>query len=182
MRSRKLRRKTKETTIDVALEIDGRGTYDVAVRKQFTRHMVETLARYAGWNLRLRATGDNRHHIEEDLAIVLGRAFREALGDAPVERMAHAVVPMDDALVMAAVDIVDRPYCDAPVPDLDYVHFFRSFAMDARINLHIDILRGRDEHHIVEAAFKALGIALRLASRPTGALKSTKARVEWTKE
>lgn len=180
MRSRKLRRKTKETTIEVDLEVDGEGKYSVQIDRQFTKHMVETLARYAGWNLKLRATGDNTHHIEEDVAIVLGKAFRDALGDAPVERIAHAVVPMDDALVLTAVDIVDRPFCDAPLPDPDYVHFFRSFAMDARINLHVDILRGRDEHHIVEAAFKSLGMALKMATRRTGAMKSTKAKVEWS--
>ena len=180
MRSRKLRRKTKETTIDLTLEVDGEGKYSVEISRQFTKHMVETLARYAGWNLKLRATGDNTHHIEEDVAIVLGKAFREALGSAPVERIAHAVCPMDDALVMTAVDIVDRPFCDAPLPDPDYVHFFRSFAMDARINLHVDILRGRDEHHIVEAAFKSLGMALKQAARRTGAMKSTKAKVEWS--
>jgi len=180
VRAKKLRRKTRETSIDIALEIDGAGKYRVQTGRQFTRHMIETLARYAGWDLTLRATGDNPHHIEEDVAIALGRAFREALGDAPVERIAHAVVPMDDALVMAAVDIVDRPFCDAPLPDPDYAHFLRSFAMDARVNIHVDILRGRDEHHIVEAAFKALGTALRQAVRRTGGVKSTKARVEWS--
>ena len=180
MRSRKLRRRTKETCIEVSLEIDGAGRYDVALPRQFSRHMVETLARYAGWNLKIRAVGDNPHHVEEDVAIVLGKAFRDALGDAPVERIAHAVVPMDDALVLTAVDIVDRPFCHAPLPDPDYVHFLRSFAMDARINLHVDILRGTDEHHIVEAAFKSLGMALRQAARRTGDVKSTKSRVEWS--
>lgn len=180
MRSKSVKRKTKETTIEVALEVDGAGKYSVAIERQFTKHMVETLARYAGWNLKVKAGGDNRHHIEEDVAIVLGKAFREALGDAPVERIAHAVVPMDDALVMTAVDIVDRPFCDAPLPDPDYVHFFRSFAMESRINVHVDVLRGRDEHHIVEAAFKSLGAALKLAARRTGEVKSTKARVEWS--
>lgn len=180
MRSKRLRRKTKETTVEVALEVDGAGKYDVRVGRQFTKHMIETLARYAGWNLNVRATGDNRHHIEEDVAIVLGKAFREALGDRPVERIAHAVVPMDDALVLTAVDIVDRPFCDAPLPDPDYAHFFRSFAMEARVNVHVDILRGRDDHHVVEAAFKALGTALKAAARPAKELRSTKAKVEWS--
>ena len=157
----KIKRETRETNISVELNLDGKGKFDVECDIQFLKHMVETLARYAEFDIKLKATGDNDHHIIEDVAITLGKAVRDALGDKPIERMATATVVMDDAMVMTSLDLVDRPYCEVDCPDPLYVHFFRSFAMTAGITLHILVIRGFDEHHIVEAGFKSMGKALR---------------------
>ena len=143
---------------------------------QFLKHMTETMARYAGFDLVLSAEGDNDHHIIEDTAITLGKALRQAMGDEPIERMATAVVPMDDALVMSSLDLVDRPYADIDLPDPIYIHFMRSFAMAAGMTLHIVQIRGFDEHHLVEAGFKATGKALAQALRVRGTELSTKDR------
>ncbi len=177
-RRAKTERSTRETKIFVELDIDGTGIYDAECEIQFLKHMVETLARYASFDLRFRAGGDNDHHIIEDSAITLGTAFRKAVGDAPIQRMATEFVAMDDALAMVSLDIVDRPYADIECPDSLYAHFFRSFAMSAGITLHVAKLRGYDEHHITEASFKALGKALYKATRPRDTELSTKDRAE----
>jgi len=177
-RKAKFDRSTRETKISAELNIDGSGTFDVECDIQFLKHMCETLARYADFDLKLSASGDNDHHVIEDTAITLGEALKKAIGDAPVERTASCVLPMDDALVMVSIDLVDRPYCDADCPDDLYAHFFRSFAMSAGITLHIVEIRGFDAHHIVEASFKALGKCLRTATRPRGKLLSTKDAVK----
>ena len=177
-RKAKLERSTRETKIKVDLNIDGSGKFEVKSDIQFLKHMCETLARYADFDLKLEASGDNEHHIIEDAAIAIGSALKQALGDAPVERTASCILPMDDALVMVAIDLVDRPYCEADCPDPNYAHFFRSFAMSAGITLHIVEIRGFDEHHIIEASFKALGKSLYAATRPRKALLSTKDAVK----
>lgn len=177
-RRAKTERSTRETKILAELDIDGTGIYDVECGIQFLKHMVETLARYASFDLRFRAEGDNDHHIIEDAAITLGMAFKKAVGDAPIQRMATEFVAMDDALVMVSVDVVDRPYADIDCPDDLYLHFFRSFAMASGITLHVVEERGYDEHHIVEASFKALGKALYKATRPRERELSTKERAE----
>lgn len=177
-RTAKLERSTRETKICVELNIDGDGKFDVQSDVPFLKHMTETLARYANFDLCLTATGDNDHHIIEDTAIALGSAMKQALGDAPIERTASCILPMDDALVMVALDLVDRPYCDADCPDMNYLHFFRSFAMSAGITLHIVKIRGFDDHHLIEAGFKALGKSLYTATRPRSKLLSTKDQVK----
>jgi imidazoleglycerol-phosphate dehydratase len=179
MREAKLSRKTKETSVSLSLNLDGTGRSKVTTDDQFLKHMLETLTRYASFDLTLEATGDNQHHLVEDVAIALGAAFRQALGDVPVDRIASAMVPMDDALVTVAVDIVDRPYCDADCPDALYAHFFRSFAMSSGITLHAIANRGLDDHHIIEATFKALGTALRKAIVPRENVLSTKDAVRF---
>lgn len=179
MREAKLARKTKETSISLSLNLDGAGRSKVTADDQFLRHMLETLARYASFDLTLEGSGDNLHHLVEDAAIALGTAFRQALGDVPVDRIASAMVPMDDALVTVAVDIVDRPYCDADCPDPLYSHFLRSFAMSSGITMHVIVERGFDDHHIVEATFKALGTALRKAIVPRENVLSTKDAVRF---
>ena len=171
-----IERSTRETKISVSLDVDGSGRFQVDSGIQFLKHMTETLARYASFDLTMKADGDNDHHIIEDCAITLGKALREAIGDQPIERMATAVVPMDDALVMASLDLVDRPYADVDLPDPLYTHFMRSFAMSAGMTLHIVVIRGFDEHHIVEASFKAVGKALSQAVRPRSVELSTKDR------
>ncbi|MBI3272125.1 MAG: imidazoleglycerol-phosphate dehydratase [Planctomycetes bacterium] len=172
-----LRRETRETRIEVELQLDGSGRSRVECADAFLKHMLETLARFAGFDLRAKASGDDAHHISEDLAITLGRALRQALGDAAIRRIGSALVPMDEALTQVAVDLVDRPFCDAPVPGEQFVHFLRSLAIEGRFTLHVQVLRGSDAHHVVEATFKALGLALREAVTPVaGEIRSTKGR------
>lgn len=177
-RKARLERSTRETKVSVELDVDGTGKFDVDCDIQFLKHMTETFARYAQFDLVLKAGGDNDHHVIEDTAIAMGEAVKKALGDTPVERTASCILPMDDALVMVALDLVDRPYADIDCPDPLYTHFFRSFAMSAGITLHIVQIRGFDEHHLVEASFKALGKALYGATRPRGSLLSTKDAVK----
>jgi len=175
-------RKTKETEISLVLDIDGSGKSSVKVPDAFLRHMLETVAKYAGFDLTMNAKGDIDHHLVEDVAITLGKSLREAIGDAPICRVAHAVVPMDEALVSVAVDLIDRPYVKVEVPDMMYEHFFRSFAMEARATLHSQIIRGQDQHHVIEATFKALGLALKDATRRSGSIMSTKSAVQWKRK
>lgn len=175
-RSSSIERSTRETKVSVDLDIDGSGKFDVTCDIQFLKHMTETLARYAGFDLRMDASGDNDHHIIEDAAITLGKALRQAMGNAPIQRMGTAIVPMDDALVMSSLDLVDRPYADVDLPDPIYTHYMRSLAMSAGMTIHIVVIRGFDEHHIVEAAFKATGKALAAALSPRGTELSTKDR------
>lgn len=179
-RSAEIERSTRETQVSVVLNVDGTGQFDVDCDIQFLKHMVETLARYAGFDIRMSIHGDNDHHIIEDAAITLGKALAKALDDRPIERMSTAVVPMDDALVMTSLDLVDRPYADIDCPDPNYHHFFRSFAMTAGITLHVMVIRGFDEHHIIEAGFKSMGKALAGALKVRDTELSTKDRAKIT--
>ena len=174
----RLTRKTRETDITVSLALTP-GTSRIVTTDAFLSHMLTTLARYAGVTLTLEASGDLRHHLIEDTAIVLGEAVRRAAPAARV-RYGHAVVPMDDALVEVALDLGDRPYAETPLPSSLYAHWFRSFATEARATLHVRILRGRDRHHVIEAAFKALGFTLRQAMAPSDEVQSTKGASNWT--
>jgi imidazoleglycerol-phosphate dehydratase len=169
-------RETRETQIRVSLMPGGHAPTRVETPDPFLTHMLETLARYAGWSLDVNAAGDLRHHIIEDVAITLGLALRDALPVA-CARYGAAVVPMDEALVQAAIDVGGRPYHAGPLPSRLFEHFFRSFADNAGATLHIRVLRGRDRHHIVEAAFKAVGMSLRQALDPTDHVFSTKGGV-----
>ncbi|MBI2901825.1 MAG: imidazoleglycerol-phosphate dehydratase [Planctomycetes bacterium] len=181
MRKKRIARRSRETDVAVSLELDGGGRSDVSLPDRWLRHMIESLAKFAGFDVKVRAQGDFAHHVNEDLAITLGRALRGALRDRPVRRVGSATVPMDDALVTVAVDLVDRPYCEADLPDAMLAHFLRSFAMEARITLHAVVVRGKDFHHVNEACFKALGLALREATRPAEGLRSTKGAVRWNR-
>ncbi|UCE45726.1 MAG: imidazoleglycerol-phosphate dehydratase [Methanobacteriota archaeon] len=174
-----LTRETRETKVQVSLVIEGEGNIKCDVPDEFLRHMVETLARYSGVDMDISASGDLEHHLAEDVAITMGRAYREAIGNAPIRRIASAVVPMDEALVQATIDIIDRPYAHLELPDETYSHFVRSFAMELRATVHTVVLRGKDEHHIIEATFKALGKALHEAMSRTGSILSTKSSVKW---
>ena len=174
-RNARLVRESRETRIEVELELDGSGKYQVECPDPFLRHMMETLARFAGFDVRISAAGDDAHHISEDLAITLGRALREALGTRPIRRIGFAYVPMDEALALVAVDLVDRPFAEVALPEEQFVHFLRSFALEGKFTLHNQTLRGRDNHHIIEANFKALGLALHDATREvSGEVRSTK--------
>jgi len=174
-----IERTTRETSVRLKLDIDGSGKCECTIPDEFLRHMVETLAKYSGADMEISATGDIAHHLVEDVAITLGRGYRESLGDRPVKRIASATVPMDEALVQVAVDLIERPYVHLDVPDQMYEHFIRSFAMELRATVHTVVIRGKDQHHVVEATFKALGLALREAMAVSPSTISTKSRVEW---
>lgn len=170
-----VRRESRETTVRLTLTA-GTGAAQVATTEPFLDHMLVALARYAGVDLACEASGDLRHHLIEDVAITLGHAVA-AFVPAGCARYGERTVPMDDALVQVVVDLGGRPYFRGPLPAPLYDHFFRSFADHARATVHVRVLRGTDRHHIVEAAFKALGMALREAFVETGAVFSTKGAV-----
>ena len=175
----RLKRETKETTVGLSLSPGG-GQIKVETGDRFLTHMVETLARYAGLEIELEATGDLRHHLVEDVGISLGLALREEV-PATAARYGWALVPMDEALVQAAVDVGGRPYYVGPLPSNLYEHFLQSLAVNLGATVHIRVLRGKDKHHIVEAAVKAFGLALGQALAEGGTVFSTKGSVslEW---
>ncbi len=180
-RTATLTRETSESSVKVAVDLDGSGRGEVATGVPFYDHMLLSLAKHSLIDLQVSATGDvdvDAHHTVEDVAIVLGRAVREALGDKRgIARFGDATVPLDEALVQAVVDVAGRPYVvhtGEPegqayvVIGGSYVgsltrHVLESFAMNAGLALHVRVLAGRDPHHIVEAQFKALARALRTA-------------------
>lgn len=170
-----IERETRETTIRVTvLRAGGEITVDTSV--PFLDHMLLTWARYAGVGLTLHARGDLRHHLIEDVGIALGTALKGAI-PATAARYGHRLIPMDEALVECAVDVGGRYYYEGPIPSTLYDHFMRSFAEHSGSTLHLIVLRGTDRHHIVEAAFKALGLAIRDAMVDSGAVFSTKGSV-----
>lgn len=176
-RTATVERTTKETSVQVTVELDGTGAREVATGIGFLDHVVETLARFSRVDIRLACQGDlhvDAHHTVEDCALSLGQAFADALGDKRgIRRFGHAYAPLDEALARSVVDLSGRPW---PEIDLqltrdrlgeldtdDLVHFLQSFAIAARASLHVDIIRGRFDHHKAEAAFKATALALRTA-------------------
>jgi len=177
-----LSRETRETKISLKVNIDGLGQCRCDVPDEFLRHMVETLGKYSETDIEMSARGDIKHHLIEDVAISLGRAYREAIGEVPVRRIGSATVPMDEALAQVSVDLIDRPFVHLELPDKMYEHFIRSFAMELRATIHTILLRGKDEHHIVEATFKALGLALKDSMTPSNSAMSTKSAVKWRTE
>jgi len=168
-------RETRETTIRCEL-LRGTGTAVVATGEPFLDHMLVTFARYSGLDVKIQAKGDLPHHLIEDVAICVGAAVAEVL-PATAARYGDRTIPMDDALVHCALDLGGRPFYRGPLPSPLYDHWMRSFSDSARATLHLRALRGRDRHHVVEAAFKALGLAMRDAFVDTGAVFSTKGGV-----
>ena len=167
-------RETKETQVRVELQAGG----DVAANSidtsiPFLDHMLLTLARYGGLSMQLHARGDLRHHLIEDVAICVGAATAQITPPTAV-RYGDRTVPMDDALVHCALDLGGRPYYRGRLPSRLYEHWMRSFADNSRATLHLRVLRGVDRHHVVEAAFKALGLAIGEALVESGAVFSTK--------
>ena len=176
-RTAEVTRKTGETDITVRLDLDGTGICDIDTGVPFFDHMLNAFGRHGLFDLTVRATGDTEvddHHTVEDTGIVLGQVFAQALGDkAGIRRFSDVAVPMDETLVMAVVDISGRgqAYCELPVPtqrvgtfDTELaVEFFYAFARDARCSLHVREIVGGNSHHIIEAAFKAVGRCMRYA-------------------
>jgi len=191
-RTSHISRCTAETNITLHLNLDGTGQHEITTGIGFLDHMLAHLAVHGLFDLTLKATGDlhvDLHHTVEDVALTIGQAFAEALGDKKgIVRTAHAYVPMDETLAFVAVDFSGRPYTVMQVewrtPAVGgiavslFKHFFESFAAAARINLHAQVLYGRDDHHQAEALFKALGRALDAATqidpRRAGVVPSTK--------
>ncbi len=164
-------RSTRETRVRVELARDTVGS--IATTIPFLDHMLATLARYSGIAMNVAAEGDLRHHIIEDTAISVGRAIA-AFAPASCARYADRVIPMDDALVQCAIDLGGRAYYAGSLSSNLYEHWMRSFAENVSATVHLRVLRGRDRHHIVEAAFKALGLCLRDALRVEVEVFSTK--------
>lgn len=169
-------RRTAETVVRVEAMI-GTGRADVRTTVPFLDHMMTVLARYSGLDLTIRAEGDLRHHLIEDVALTLGPAIAQAI-PVTAARYGDRTVPMDEALVQAVLDVGGRPFYEGPIPSSLYDHWMRSFCDSAKFTLHILVLRGEDRHHVVEAAFKALGFALRQAAVDSGAVFSTKGAIE----
>ncbi|MGH7663399.1 MAG: imidazoleglycerol-phosphate dehydratase [Gemmatimonadaceae bacterium] len=169
-------RDTKETGVRVEIQT-GSGEAAIDTGQPFLDHMLVTLVRYSGLDVTITARGDLRHHLVEDVAIAFGAALASHLPGTAV-RYGDRVIPMDDALVHVSLDLGGRPYYEGPLPSRMYDHWMRSFSDNARATLHVRVLRGRDRHHVVEAAFKALGLALRDALVDSGAPFSTKGAVK----
>ena len=174
-RTAKIERKTSETDIKLTISLDGTGVYDVDTGNGFLDHMVSQISRHGLIDIDLKAKGDIHvgwHHLVEDVAITLGRAFNEALGDARgIRRMGHAIVPLDETLAMVALDCSGRGYAviDTTLDDIMVEtlpgalvkHFLESFALEGKINLHAQIMAGVSPHHKAEALCKALARSLR---------------------
>lgn len=178
--SRTIARETRETKIRVTISRTD-PAIEIRTTVPFLDHMLLTWARYAGLGLRLDADGDLRHHIIEDVAIALGAALKATI-PTTAARYGHRIIPMDEALVEAAIDVGGRFYYEGPIPSTLYDHFMRSFAEHSASTLHLRVLRGTDRHHIVEGAFKALGLAIRDALVDSGAVFSTKGSVDLRQE
>lgn len=174
------RRTSRETSVMAQLVLRGSGRFEGDAGDPLLTHLLETFARYAGLDLRIEANGDEPHHVGEDVAHTIGRALRRALPDAGVARFGEATVPMDEALVEVAIDLVNRPYYRSDLPSSSMVeHVLRSFLTEARVTFHQRILREGEAHHVFEATFKALGLALIRALEPSERGFSLKGKVEW---
>ena len=185
-------RTTKETSIELSIDLDGSGRTEITTGLPFFDHMLDQIGRHGGFDLLVRATGDlevDAHHTVEDVGIALGEAFGEALGDkAGIRRFASGMFPLDEALVAVALDLSGRPFVVYEVPFGEVLplgdppfnpemaeHFWQSFATAAAITLHVTLRSGRNTHHIVEATFKGVARCLRDAVRVEGdAVPSTK--------
>ncbi len=195
MRKSEISRNTAETKITLSLNLDGEGKTDIATGVGFFDHMLTHIGKHSLSDLTVKADGDlyiDCHHTVEDVGIVLGNAIREAVGDkVGINRYGHAIIPMDEALILCAVDLSGRAYVDVDTPfttdrigdfDTEMVEeFFRALGVNAAMNLHIQVLRGKNNHHIVEGMCKAFAKALLMAVSPNPRIKgvaSTKGMLE----
>ncbi len=181
-RTASLERRTRETFIQVAVDLDGSGDADVSTGLGFLDHMVTALSRHSRIDIELKCEGDlhiDDHHTVEDCALALGDALRLAAGERRgIRRFGHAYAPLDEALARAVVDLSGRPWAGVDigfkreklgdVSTENLTHFLESMAVAARLTLHVDVLKGENDHHRIEAAFKAVAIALRTALAPDG--------------
>ena len=169
-------RNSKETRLRARVDLDGEGKVKVATGLAFLDHMLEQVARYGGFDLSLRGSGDllvDTHHLVEDAGIVVGQALSQALGDrAGIARFASAYAPLDEALARVVIDLGKRPYLSYNVPLRGRIgtvesevleEFWKALSIHAGATIHVDVIRGRNRHHVAEATFKALGLALRQA-------------------
>jgi imidazoleglycerol-phosphate dehydratase len=174
MRQARVERKTTEVDIIIELNVDGKGKGNVETGIKFLNHLLVTLAKHALFDLTVKAKGELKHHVSEDVALTLGEALQKALAEKRgIRRFGSAYVPMDDSLARAAVDLGGRAYSSLDlklsqpqIEDLkteDIEHFFDSFAQTSKLNLHLTVLYGTNDHHKIEAAVKALALALREA-------------------
>jgi len=193
-RKAKVSRKTKETDIQVEINLDGNGNSKVKTPLHFLSHMLESFSKHSGFDLKVKASGDvhvDDHHTVEDTGICLGEAFLTALGDKKgITRMAYSIVPMDDSKAEVSVDLSGRPSAQIILPFSEFhekrvgdvskeniEHFLESFAASGKFNLNVKV-EGKNDHHKVEAAFKALAKAMKEATRVTGKnLPSTKGKI-----
>ena len=177
MRSAQLERKTKETSVQVSVSLDGIGAVETETGIRFLDHMIQSLSTHSLVDIEVKASGDLQHHIVEDVALTLGSALNKALGDRKgIRRFGYAIVPMDDALALSAVDLVRRPYSsiqfmlerstieDTPREDLE--HFLPSLSTTLEATIHVKVLDGRNDHHKIEAGVKSFALALRDALAP----------------
>jgi imidazoleglycerol-phosphate dehydratase len=189
MRSAQIKRKTREARVHVTVALDGKGVASNRTGVRFLDHMLNTFATHSFLDLEVKAAGDLQHHVVEDVALTLGTALNRALGDrVGINRFGHAIVPMDEALALAAVDLARRPFAsiqlqieramleDTPREDLE--HFFSSLIISLNATVHLRVLEGRNDHHKVEAAVKAFasafGGAIVLGPRRSSHLPSAK--------
>lgn len=192
-RAATIKRESQETKVSLELKLDGSGRWQISTGIKMFDHLLSQMAQHGRFDLKITASGDDQHHVAEDVAICLGKALGEALGEKrSIIRMGDAAVPMDDAIAAAAVDISGRGYTvlDLPFADNDMLgfatdlirHFLESLAIEARLNLHARIIYGTNDHHKAEALFKALGRALDIATRVderlSGELPTTKGLLE----
>ncbi len=179
MREGKIKRETDETTVEVNFTLEGSGEAEIETGIEFFNHLLDSFVRHGNFDLVAKAKGDFEHHIAEDVMIALGEALDEALGDKEgIRRMGDAVVPMDDSLALVALDLGGRVYTDIEVEfgkeklvDMNsdlFVHLLETLAGNAKCNLHVDLLRGNNDHHKAESTFKALGAALSEAVEVVG--------------
>jgi imidazoleglycerol-phosphate dehydratase len=180
-RSGEVRRRSKETRLTAKVKLDGSGRVKIATGLPFLDHMVEQAARYGGLDLTLAGAGDlhvDAHHLVEDAGIVLGQALSAALGDrAGITRFGSAYTPLDEALARVVLDLGKRPFLSYNVPLKGRIgtlesevieEFWKALSIHLGATMHVDVIRGRNRHHIAEATFKALGLALREAMAPRG--------------
>ncbi len=178
-RKAEIKRETKETNVEMKINLDGSGVYDIKTSINFLNHMLELFSRHSGIDLQLKATGDLEHHLVEDIGIVLGQSILQALDDKKgIRRYGDKTLPMDEALAKCAIDLGGRGYYTldlkfnkVKIEDVnaeDLVHFFESVSLNAKMNLHITVEYGENEHHKSEAAFKAFAHAFKEAIEVIG--------------
>ena len=174
MRTHTIKRSTNETQIQLTINLDGTGSSEINSGNSFLDHLVKSLATHSLFDIQLHAKGDLTHHIVEDIAICLGSALREALSDGMgITRFGYGLVPMDDSLALAALDLVKRPYVKLnlklegdiieDLPTEDILHFFETFALSLQATIHLWVFYGQNDHHKIEAATKALALSLKQA-------------------